>query len=89
MTLMILKTLLHSLNTIFHICMYHPKLKTTLYVKANREKLSENNVFNFAEEFLKGLTFSANDILEINQATVGQHKNKTWHKMRHLIVMHW
>ena len=28
LTLMILKTLLHSLNTTFHICMYHPKLKT-------------------------------------------------------------
>lgn len=24
--------------------------------------------------------------MEINQATVGQHKNKTWHKMRHLLV---
>jgi len=35
---------------------------------------------------LKGLTFSANDILEINQATVGQHKNKTWHEMRHLLI---
>ena len=32
------------------------------------------------------MTFSANGILEINQATVGQHKNKTWHEMRHLLV---
>lgn len=56
------------------------------YVKANLDKLSENNIFNFAEEFLKALTFSANDIMEINQATVGQHRNKTWHEMRHLLV---
>ena len=56
------------------------------YVQANLDKLSENNLFNFAEEFLKALTFSANDIMEINQATVGQHRNKTWHEMRHLLV---
>ena len=36
------------------------------YVQANLDKLSENNLFNFAEEFLKALTFSANDIMEIN-----------------------
>ena len=56
------------------------------YVQANFDKLSENNLFNFAEEFLKALTFSANDVMAINQATVGQHRNKTWHEMRHLLV---
>ena len=57
-----------------------------MYVKANLDKLSENNVLNCAEEFLKTLTFSDNDRMSIEKATVGQHKNKTWHKMRHLLV---
>ena len=57
-----------------------------MYVKANLEKLSENNVLNCAEEFLKTLAFSDNDRMSIEKATVGQHKNKTWHKMRHLLV---
>ena len=36
--------------------------------------------------FLKTLTFSDNDRMSIEKAIVGQHKNKTWHKMRHLLV---
>ena len=57
-----------------------------MYVKANLDKLSENNVLNCAEEFLKTSTFSDNDRMSIEKATVGQHKSKTWHKMRHLLV---
>ena len=56
------------------------------YVKANFAKLSENNLLNCAEEFLKVLTFSDNDRTSINKATVGQHKNTVWHEMRHLLV---
>ena len=57
-----------------------------MYVKANLDKLSEDNLSNCAEEFLQTLTFSDNDRMNIKKATVGQHKNKTWHKMRHLLV---
>ena len=56
------------------------------YVKTNFNKLSEDNLLNFAEEFLKALTFSDNDRMTINKATIGQHKNKSWHEMRHLLV---
>ena len=56
------------------------------YIRANLAKLSENNLLNCAEEFLKALTFSDSDRMSINKATVGQHKNKVWHEMRHLLV---
>ena len=57
-----------------------------MYVKANLDKLSEDNFLNCAEEFLQTLTFSDNDRMNIEKATGGQHKNKTWHKMRHILV---
>ena len=57
-----------------------------MYVKANLDKLSEDNLLNCAEEFLQTMTFSDNDRMNTEKATVGQHKNKTWHKMRHLLV---
>ena len=50
------------------------------------DKLSEDNLLNCGEEFLQTLTFSDNDRMNIEKATVGQHKNKTWHEMRHLLV---
>ena len=53
-----------------------------MYVKPNLDKLSEDNLLNCAEEFLQTLTFSDNDRMNIEKATVGQHKNK----MRHLLV---
>ena len=56
------------------------------YVETNFNKLSEDNLLNFAEEFLKALTFSGNDRMTINKATMGQHKNESWHEMRHLLV---
>lgn len=62
------------------------KSQAKMYVKANLDKLSEDNLLNCAEEFLQTLTFSENDRMNIEKATVGQHKNKTWHKMRHLLV---
>lgn len=65
--------------------MYYLKL-LKMYVKANLDKLSEDNLLNCAEEFLLTLTFSDNDRMDIEKATVGQHKIKTWHKMRHLLV---
>lgn len=70
-------------NNISHLYVFS---QAKMYVKANLDKLSENNLLNFAEEFLKTLTFSDNDRMIIEKATVGQHKNKTWHKMRHLLV---
>ena len=57
-----------------------------MYVKVNLDKLSEDNLLNCAEEFLHTLTFSGNDRMNIEKATVGQHKNKPWHMMRHLLV---
>ena len=57
-----------------------------MYVQASLDKLSENNLLNSAEEFLKTLTFSDNDRMSIEKATVGQYKNKPWHEMRHLLV---
>ena len=57
-----------------------------MYVRANLDKLSGNNLLNCPEEFLKTLIFSDNDSASIEKATVGQHKNKTWHNMRHLLV---
>ena len=56
------------------------------YVKTNFNKLSEENLLNFAGEFLKALTFSDNDRMIIKKATMGQHKNKSWHEMRHILV---
>ena len=50
------------------------------------DKLSEDNLLNCAEEFLQTLTFSDNDRMNIEKATVRQHKNKTWQKVRHLLV---
>ena len=50
------------------------------------DKLSEDNLLNYGEEFLQTLTFSDKDRMNIEKATVRQHKNKTWHKMRHLLV---
>ena len=47
------------------------------YVKTNFIKLSEDNLLNFAEEFLKAFTFSDNDRMIIDKATMAQHKNKT------------
>ena len=47
------------------------------YVKTNSNKLSEDNLLNLAEEFLKALTFSDNDSMTINEATMGQHENKS------------
>ena len=46
-------------------------------VKTNSNKLSEDNLLNLAEEFLKALTFSDNDSMTINEATMGQHENKS------------
>ena len=56
------------------------------YIRANIDKLSENNLTDCAEEFLKVLTFSSSDREMINKATVEQHKSKAWHEMRHLLV---
>ena len=56
------------------------------YAETNFNNLSEDNLLNFAEEFLKALTFSDNDRMTINKATMGQHKNESWHEMRHLLV---
>ena len=39
-------------------------------------KLSEDNLLNFSEEFLKAFTFSDNDRMIIGKATMAQHKNK-------------
>ena len=39
------------------------------YIKANVDKLSENNLTDCAEEFLKVLTFSNSDREVINKAT--------------------
>ena len=50
------------------------------------DKLSEDNLLNYGEEFLQTLTFSDKDKKKNKKATVRQHKNKTWHKMRHLLV---
>ena len=55
-------------------------------VKTNYNNLLEDNLLKFAEEFLTALTFSDNDRMTINQATMGQHNNKSWHEMRHLSV---
>lgn len=45
-------------------------------VKANL-KLSENNLFKFSTE---------SDRMSRKKATMGQQKNKSWHRMRHLLV---
>jgi len=57
-----------------------------MFVKASLDKLSKNNVLSCAEEFLKTLTFTDNERMSIEKATVWQHKNKTLHKMTHLLV---
>ena len=49
-------------------------------------KLSEDNLSNFAEEFLKTLTFSDNGTMIIDE-DINKHKNKTLHEMRHLLVI--
>jgi len=72
-----------SENNISHLYVLS---RAKMYVKANLDKLSENNLLNCAEEFLKTLIFSDNERVSLEKATVGQHKNKTWHNMRHLLV---
>ena len=47
------------------------------YVKTDFNKLSVDNLSNFAKEFLKAFTFSDNDRMTIDKATMAQHKNKT------------
>ena len=70
-------------NNISRLCILS---QAKMYLKANFEKLSEDNLLNCAEELLQTLTFPDNDRMNIEKATVGQHKNKTWHTMRHLLV---
>ena len=73
----------HFENNISHLTIL---FQAKNYVKKNFIKLSEDNLLNFAEEFLKALTFSDNDRMTINKATIGQHKNKSRYEMRHLLV---
>ena len=47
------------------------------YVKTDFNKLSVDNLSNFAKEFLKAFIFSDNDRMVIDKATMAQHKNKT------------
>ena len=70
-------------NNISHLCILS---EAKIYLKANFDKLSEENLLNCAEEFQQTLTLSENDRMNIEKATVGQHKNKTRHTMRHLLV---
>lgn len=70
-------------NNISHLYILY---QAKMYVKANFDKFSEDNLLNCAQEFLQTLTFSDNYRMNIEKATVGQHKNKTLHKMRHLLV---
>ena len=72
----------HFENNISHLTIL---FQAKNYVKKNFIKLSEDNLLNFAEEFLKALTFS-DDRMTINKATIGQHKNKSRYEMRHLLV---
>ena len=69
---------------IFTANISHPDHKS--YIGTNFHKLSEENLLYFVEEFLKALTFSDNDRMIINKATMGKHKNKCWHEMRHLFI---
>ena len=59
--------------------MSHPTILSQAknYVKTNFNKLSEDNISNFAEEFLKAFTFSDIEKMIINKTTMAQHKNKT------------
>ena len=82
---MITKTVHNSLKIIFDICMYYLKLRC-MSRQILIDKLSEDNLLNYGEEFLQTLTFSDKDRMNIEKATVRQHRNKTWHKMRHLLV---
>ena len=77
------KMTLGNLKMIFHICLYCLKRKII-----SREILtdSEDNLTDCAEEFLQLLTFSNSDKEIINKGTLGQHKKKTWHEMRHVLV---
>ena len=72
--MMKMKILLILRNNISHLTIL---FQAKNYVKKNFIKLSEDNLLNFAEEFLKALTFSDNDRMTINKATIGQHKNKS------------
>ena len=73
----------HFDNSISHLTILS---QAKNYVETNFNKLSEDNLLNFAEEFQRALTFSDNDRMTINKATMGHHKNKSWHEMRHLLV---
>ena len=74
-TIMKMKIFLHILIIIYLTWPYCLKLRIMFRQIFN--KLSEDNLSKFAEEFLKALTFSDNDRIIINKATMGQHKNKT------------
>ena len=57
----------HFENNISHLTIL---FQAKNYVKKNFIKLSEDNLLNFAEEFLKALTFSDNDRMTINKANI-------------------
>ena len=46
-----------------------------------------DNLSNFAKEFLKAFTFSDNDRMVIDKATMAQHKNKTCMSWDNFLVM--
>ena len=80
--MMKMKIVLHILTVIYLTILSQAKS----YVKTNFNKLSEDTLLNFDEEFLKAWNFSDNIRMIINKATMGHHKNKSWHEMIHLLV---
>ena len=82
-TMMRTNIFLHILIIIYLTWLYYLKLRIML---RHFNKLSEDNLSNFAEEFLKTFTFSDNGRMIIDE-DINKHKNKTLHEMRHLLVI--
>ena len=80
--MMKMKIVLHILTVIYLTILSQAKS----YVKTNFNKLSEDTLLNFDEEFLKAWNFSDNIRMIINKATMEHHKNKSWHEMIHFLV---
>ena len=46
--------------------------------------VNANNIDTMAQLFVQSINVTPEEINFVNVATVGQHKNDNWHKMRHL-----
>ena len=60
--------------------------KAKAFVNSLEAEISEDNVDSLAHKFLETLSYSEEERNIINEQTIGQGSNNTWHNLRHLMV---